>query len=380
MDAFYASIEQRDAPELRGRPVIVGGDRRRGVVLTASYEARPFGVRSAMPMARALRLCPRAIVIPPRMRHYSHTSEQFMRILRRFTPLCEPLSLDEAFLDVTAERRLLGDGLAIARAIKHAVQAELELRASVGVAACKYVAKVASDHGKPDGLVVVPPGEEAAFLAPLPLERLRYVGRKTGDALARAGLRTIGELAASPALVRTAVGSRLAADLCALARGQDERAVVADRQAVTIGSEETLSEDTADRTRILASLLGHADRVAARLRASGLRARVVVLKLKYADFTLRTRRRTLARATADANLLYQTACGLLAAASPAGPVRLVGLATAGLEQSSAPEQLQLEQDAAQGRRGESLGRVLDEVAERFGRDAIRRATRLRDRD
>src|SRR5215470_16692575 len=209
MDAFYASVEQRDDPTLRGKPVLVGGDRRRGVVLTASYEARPFGVGSAMPMARALRLCPQARVVRPRMRHYAEVSAQLMRILRRFSPTVEPISLDEAFLDTSGEERLLGDGRTIGAAIKRAVREELGLAASVGVATSKFVAKVASDAGKPDGLLVVPPGEEAAFLAPLPVGRLYGVGKKTEELLRGAGFQTVAQIAATDAKkLGRAVGER----------------------------------------------------------------------------------------------------------------------------------------------------------------------------
>jgi len=380
MDAFYAAVEQRDDPSLRGRPVIVGGSRQRGVVLTASYEARPFGVHSAMPMARALRLCPQAIVIRPRMGHYADVSARIMAILRRFSPLVEPLSLDEAFLDVSGEERLLGGGPSIARKIKQTLRDELALTASVGVAPSKYVAKVASDLSKPDGLMVVEAGQEAAFLAPLPIGRLYGVGRKTEELLRRAGLDTVAQVAACPpATLRRAVGARLAEHLQSLARGDDPRAVVAGREAVTVGSEETLEADSADRVLLEARILDHSDRVAARLRQHGYRARVVVLKVKYADFTLRTRRVTLPQATADGQVLAATARSLLARVELGGrlKLRLIGVAAAGIELADAPHQLSLLDPPP---RGEVLGQTLDAISDRFGAGALRRATHLEDDD
>jgi DNA polymerase IV len=377
MDAFYASIEQRDDPSLRGLPVIVGGDRRRGVVLTASYEARPFGVGSAMPMARALRLCPQARVVRPRMKHYADISAQLMRILRRFSPTVEPISLDEAFLDASGEERLLGDGRTIGAAIKRAVREELGLAASVGVATSKFVAKVASDAGKPDGLLVVPPGEEAAFLAPLPVGRLYGVGKKTEELLRGAGFRTVAQIAAAdPRKLARAVGDRLAEHLGHLARGEDPREVDADRAAVTVGSEETLGEDTADRALLEARILVHADQVAERLRASGWRARVVVLKVKYADFTLRTRRTTLPEPTVDGTTIAETARSLLDRLEISGhkKVRLVGVSTAGLVSEQAPAQQELA--FVTEARGDRLGHTLDQITARFGRTAITRGTLL----
>jgi DNA polymerase-4 len=375
MDAFYASIEQRDDPSLRGKPVIVGGDRRRGVVLTASYEARPFGVGSAMPMARALRLCPRAVIVRPRMKHYAEISAQLMRILRRFSPTVEPISLDEAFLDASGEERLLGDGRTIAEAIRKAVRDELSLPISVGVATSKFVAKVASDAAKPDGLLVVPAGEEAAFLAPLPVGRLYGVGKKTEALLNSAGYQTVAQIAAAePKKLARAVGERLAEHLGHLARGEDPRHVEGDRHAVTVGSEETLYEDTADRSLLEARILVHADAVAERLRASGYRARVVVLKVKYADFTLRTRRTTLAEPTVDGTTMAETARALLDRLELGGrrKVRLVGVAAAGLVAGAAQQQLSFVAEA----RGDRLGHTLDEITARFGHKAIKRGTLL----
>src|SRR5512145_183570 len=246
LDAFYASVEQLDDPALRGRPVVVGGPSRRGVVCAASYEARRFGVRSAMPTARARKLCPGGVFLPPRFERYAELSERVFGIYRRFTPLVEPLSLDEAFLDVTASRALHGGGREIALAIKGAVRAECGLAVSAGVAEVKLAAKIATDLGKPDGLVEVPAGGVAAFLAPLPVGRLWGVGRVTEEALRRIGIATIGDLARTPDVaLAAAVGATHAHDLKGLARGEDPREVVPDEAARSIGAEDTFGEDRA---------------------------------------------------------------------------------------------------------------------------------------
>lgn len=272
LDAFYASVEQRDDPRLRGRPVIVGGHERRGVVLAASYEVRPFGVRSAMPMVEALRRCPDAVVLRPRMNVYAEVSAGFFAILDRYSPLVEGLSLDEAFLDASGEERLFGDGATVAARIKKDVRAELGVIASVGVAPSKFIAKIASDVGKPDGLVVVPAGGEEAFLHPLPIGRLWGVGQVTEAELTRLGLRTIGDVArVGPALLAPRLGERLARHLCALAAGEDERQVLPDRAPKSIGHEDTFDEDLRDREALGEHLLHQADRVCARLRRAGLR-------------------------------------------------------------------------------------------------------------
>jgi DNA polymerase-4 len=379
LDAFYASVEQRDRPELRGRPVVVGGHERRGVVCAASYEARKFGVRSAMPMAQAVARCPQAVVVRPRMSHYASISGDFFAILGRYSPLVEGLSLDEAFLDVTGEERLFGDGRAIGVAIKSAVRAELGLVVSVGVAPAKLVAKIASDLGKPDGLCVVDPSPEAvrAFLAPLPVERLWGVGEVLKQALAGIGVRRVNDvLSAGRVALAARIGGEAAARLEALALGADERPVEPDRAQVSIGSEDTFDEDVHDREELGVAVLAQADRACARARASGLRARVVVLKIKYADHTLITRRTTLERPTADGRLVARVAHALLAEvpAIERRGVRLTGVALAGLDVEGAPRQLGF--DEAEAERGERLGAVLDEVRARFGAAAVKRAVHL----
>jgi DNA polymerase-4 len=398
LDAFYAAVEQRDDPGLRGRPVIVGGHARRGVVCAASYEARPFGVRSAMPMAQALALCPDAVVITPRMDHYAGVSAAFFAILGGFTPLCEGLSLDEAFLDVTAVRRLHGDGVTVACRIKHLVRERMGLVASVGVAPNKFLAKIASDLKKPDGLVVVPHDGTRAFLDPLPVARLWGVGRVTEAALQQLGIDTIGDVARTPAgLLQARLGRALAAHLAALASGHDEREVEPGRDAVSVGHEDTFDEDVADRHALVPHILDQADRVGARLRAAGLRARVVTLRVKYADHHRVSRRVTLARPSAEDGILARAAVGLLSRVPDieARGVRLTGVSASGLEPArdedlvhASPGQqlwLGLGVDAGgSGRaraiqpRGEVLGRVVDGIRARFGTDAIRRAVHVPD--
>ncbi len=380
LDAFYASVEQRDDPSLRGRPVIVGGSSNRGVVCAASYEARPFGVRSAMPMVTAMRLCPQAVVISPRMGHYAAASHQFFELLGRYSPLVEGLSLDEAFLDVTGEERLLGDGPAIAAAIKRDVRAELALVASVGVAPCKFVAKIASDLEKPDGLCVVDEAALLDFLHPLPLGRLWGVGKVTERELSRFGLRTIGDVARiGEAALVPRLGAELSRHLVALSRGEDERAVVPDRSPVSVGSEETFEQDVHPAEDLHPSLLAHADRTCRRLRGLDLRAHVVTLKIKFADFELVTRRTSLERPTADGRVVGRVARELLdnVPAIARRGVRLAGVSLSGLVAKDAARQLAF--DEAEHERGEALGDALDRIAGRFGGAAITRAVLLDDR-
>ena len=364
MDAFYASVEQRDRPDLQGRPVIVGGHPRRGVVLAASYEVRPFGVRSAMPMAEALRLAPQAIVVPPRFEAYVAASEQVFAILESVTPLCEPLSLDEAFLDVTASRSLFGTPAAIATRLRAEIARTVSLPASAGIAEVKLAAKIASDVAKPNGQHEVPPGETRAFLAPLPVSRLWGVGRKTEASLRALGVRTIGDLAALAAdwLESRMPGSRA---LWELACGLDPRPVVPDRAAKSIGAEDTFDED---RTAAELPPFIHAQalRVGRRMRRAGVRGGVVQLKLKRADFTLLTRRTTLAEPTDDGQLIYRAALELLARAAPAGRLRLTGVSMQAIQ----PRGAQLGLFAPPPARAQRLNAALDRIADRFGDRAV----------
>jgi DNA polymerase IV len=366
MDAFYAAVEQRDRPELRGRPVVVGAlPGGRGVVSAASYEARRFGIHSAMPISRAYRLCRDAVYLPVDMDKYAAESRRIMAQL-------EPVSIDEAFLDVTASRALRGDGPAIAREIKARIRAEVALTASVGVAPNKFLAKVASDLEKPDGLVVVPPGREAAFLAPLPVSRLWGVGRVTAAELEALGIQTIGQLASlEPAALEARFGSAGPA-LAALARGQDDRSVEPFAAPKSMGAEETFGADHRDVDRLRATLRAQAERVARELRSEGYAGKVVTLKIRFADFSTFTRAHS-GEPTQDGLRIYQEACRLFDRVRLDQPVRLIGLSVSGL---GAAGQGQLPLFGPDAARQERLGRALDRLAERFGGNAVRPASLL----
>ena len=366
MDAFYASVEQRDNPELRGKPVIVGGSVQRGVVTAASYEVRPFGVRSAMPMARAVKLAPHAIVVRPRFNAYAAASEQVFAIFERYTPLIEPLSLDEAFLDVTASVGLFGTPADIARRIRKEIAAELNLPASAGIAGVKFVAKIASDAAKPNGQREVRPEETVAFLAGLPVSRLWGVGAKTEETLVRAGLKTIGDVAARDvAWLEARLGSS-GRHLWELAHGIDTREVVPDRAAKSVGAEETFDEDLTGLESLKPHVHAQALRVGRRLRKAGVQGRVVQLKLKFSDFTLITRRVTLPSPTDDGQALYRAALELLQRAHEDKPVRLTGVSVQSLDDDE--PQLGLFPTAPP--RSSKLNAALDKIAERFGTKAI----------
>ncbi|HEY7654967.1 MAG TPA: DNA polymerase IV [Methylomirabilota bacterium] len=375
MDAFYASVEQRDRPDLRGRPVIVGADPKgRGVVSAASYEARRFGVHSAMPIGRAARLCPDAAFLPVDMDKYAGVSREVMAILADFTPLLEPLSIDEAFLDVTGTERLHGDGAAVARTIKSRITTTLRLTASVGVAANKFVAKVASDLRKPDGLVVVAPGTEADFLAPLPVSRLWGVGRVTGAGLDAMGVSTIGQLAAMPVAYLAARFGESGRALHDLSLGRDDRAVEPFAPPKSMGAEATFGRDHRDAERLAATLREQAERVARELREEGYAGRCVTLKLRFADFSTLTRRHT-DDPTQDGLLIYRRARALLERIPLRQPVRLIGLSVSGLGPAAAGQLSLLEPDTL---RRERLARAMDRVTARFGPASLRPASLLRD--
>jgi DNA polymerase IV len=375
LDAFYASVEQRDHPEYRGKPVIVGGaPNERGVVSAASYEARRFGVRSAMPLRTAGRLCPDGIFVPGHFERYEAASDDVMALFEERTPLVEPISLDEAFLDVTATEHLFGSGEAIAGDLKQAVRKRCGLVLSVGVATNKLCAKIGSDLRKPDGLVVVPPGGEARFLAPLPLERLWGVGPKTRELLAGWGLRTVGELAAfDPAALASRLGEHGTA-ISERARGIDDDPVVPEAAPKSVGHEHTFEDNTLDSAKIEGTLLRLAEGVGRRLRADTLRGRTITLKLRVAPFETRSRQRTLAEATNDDVTIFRIARQLLRDAldedregGRTSPVRLVGVSVSGL---IAGEQLGL----FDAQRHARLNAALDAVRARFGDEALDRAS------
>jgi len=372
LDAFYAAVEQRDHPEWRGKPVIVGGLGRRGVVATASYEARKFGVRSAMPGSIAHRLCPHGIFVSPRMALYARISREVFDVLESFTPLVEPLSLDEAFLDVSASRALHGDGAAIAARIQRLVTERTQLTISVGVAATKYVAKVASDLRKPKGLVVVPEGEEISFLAPLPVARLWGAGKVTQERFAALGLRTIGDVQRlSEDELRRNFGESAGPHYFRLCRGIDARDVVPDRDARSIGHETTFHEDVADDERLRRVVLELSEGVGTRLRREGARAGTIRLKLRYPPFTTLTRQKALARPTHDELVVYRAALDLLERVRPPGkPVRLIGVAGSDLRSDGDPVQPELFAGAGTDERPAAVLRAIDAIRSRFGRDAI----------
>jgi DNA polymerase-4 len=383
MDAFYAAVEQRDRPELRGRPVIIGGYGARQVVSTASYEARKFGVHSAMPGKRARQLCPDGIFVEPRMAHYARISEQIHEVFDTFTDDVEPLSLDEAFLDVTGSRALFGDGRAIAERIKREVFERTRLRVSVGVATSKYVAKVASDLDKPDGLVVVEPGTEKAFLADLPLSRLWGVGPATRALLERAGLRSIRDVQSrSRQQLVDGFGDKLGAHLFVLANGLDERRVVRDRAARSIGHEMTFAEDLAGRDEVREVLLQLAEMVGRRLRRAGQRASVVRLKLRHPPFETSQRQRKGAPTDDDLEL-FRVAGELLDTVwDGRRPIRLLGVTGADLvdaDEAAAPKPVQgslfaVAEEQPEAERSEQRSKLLqamDAIRDRHGEGAVR---------
>lgn len=376
MDAFFASVEQRDNPELRGKPLAVGGLARRGVVAAASYEARTYGVRSAMPMAEALRRCSNLVVVPPRGDRYAEVSEAVFDVFHRYTPLVEGLSIDEAFLDVTASRSLFGDGVTIARRIKEDILAATQLTASAGVATSKFVAKIASDLDKPNGLTVVP-NNVGAFLAPLPIEKMWGIGPKTAPTLRALGLATLGDLAtADPRALERALGS-WGADVRLLAQGIDDREVLPDRDAKSIGAECTYEEDLRDREAIARTLLSHASRVAERLTEAKIGARAVVVKLKWHDFTVLTRRMTLPMPASDTQTLHDACLALLDRFPLEGArIRLTGVAVQDLCEL-APKQAVLFPDRKAERRRD-VENLLLKAKQRFGDKPITFATLLED--
>jgi DNA polymerase IV len=370
LDAFYASVEVQKDPSLRGRPLLVGGVGARGVVTSASYEARAFGCRNAMPMAQARRLCPQAVAIPPDFAGYRRWSTRVMRIFQAVTPMVEPLALDEAFLDVHGARALLGDAVRIARLLRARVREEAGLALTVGVAANKFLAKLASTRGKPDGLLVVPADRALEFLHPLPVAALWGAGHATVEVLGRYGLRTVGEVAATPrATLERALGPALGSHLHELAWGRDDRPVVPFEAAKSVGSEETFASDIDDPERLAREVLRCCVRVGRRLRESGLAGRTVTLKLRFANFRTITRARTLPDATDTDTELHEVAGDLLARLRlDRTPVRLVGVAVSSLqERAGAPVQLRLGPD----RPGWAAAvRAADAVRARFGEEAI----------
>jgi DNA polymerase-4 len=377
LDAFFASVEQLADPALRGRPVVVGGLGHRGVVAAASYEAREFGIRSAMPMARARRACPQAAFLAPRFDAYAEASEQVMAILRSVTPLVEPLSLDEAFLDVAGARRAAGTGPEIGAALRARVRAETGLTASVGAACTKLLAKLASDLAKPDGMLVVQPGTELELLHPLPVRRLWGVGPATQRRLEELGVKTVRDLAHVPeAALRRKLGESAGSHLHALAWNRDERKVDPDRVTKSIGHEETFPNDRTDRDGLERDALRMADAVAGRLRAGAKAARTVQLKVRYADFRTITRAQTLRAPTDLAAEIAASARDLLRAVELGDGIRLLGVSVSQLvERGGVQERLDLEgAETSEPRPADANRQALEDavgnVRARFGGDAV----------
>ncbi len=373
LDAFYASVEVLKDPSLAGKPVVVGSPAGRGVVMSASYEARARGLRSAMPSVRARRLCPEVIFRPPDFDAYRAYSNRFREILLSFTPIVEPLSLDEAFLDVSGAARLFGPPPEIAARIRESIHRQTRLRASIGVGPNKFLAKLASVRAKPDGLLVVRTGDALAFLHPLPVDSVWGIGDKTAELLGRLGIRTVGELAATPrTILERIVGEGQAQTLLELAAGRDARSVVPFEAPKSVSHEETYPHDLDDPDQILREILGLSHRVAARLRSEGYRARTVTLKLRLPSFSTLTRSRTLPDPTDLASDLFHVA-GELFRGLPEGRrrFRLLGVAATGLVPAGA-EQLPLAGEP----HWEQAERALDRVHRRFGAGAAGPATLL----
>ncbi|NUP57947.1 MAG: DNA polymerase IV [Pseudarthrobacter sp.] len=369
MDAFFVSVELRTRPELRGRPVIVGFPGERSVVLSGSYEARAFGVKSAMPMAVAMRMCPQAVIIEPRHKLYYEVSAELMAIFESITGLVEPLSVDEAFLDVTGALRRLGPPRGIGELIRRRVAAELGITASVGIAETKFVAKIASTRCKPDGLLLIGPDETVPYLHSLPVGALWGVGAKTGEVLAKMGIRTVADVAATPVSSLKKVLGATGEHVHRLSWGIDPRPVTPVRLEKSIGAEETFAVDTADDALLQWELLRLSHRTATRLRTSGMVARTIALKLRYADFSTVTRSRTMQSPVDSAQLIYSVAQQLLASLGPrAMAVRLIGVRAEQLEDAArTSRQLSFDRRDENWRAAEQ---ALDEVTRRFGSKSI----------
>jgi DNA polymerase-4 len=375
MDAFFASVEVRRRPELRGRPVIVGGAGPRGVVSSASYEARRFGVRSAMPGQRARRLCPQAVFLPVDFAEYAAASSAVMRIFRDVTPLVEPLSSDEAFLDVAGAARLLGPPARIAGLIRRRVAQEQRLTCSVGVAPTKFVAKLGSTRAKPDGMVVVPAARVLEYLHPLPVEALWGVGERSAEVLRRLGMSTVRHLAEAPlGALRAALGDAAAVHLHDLAWGRDPRRVTGEQAEKSIGAETTFDTDVRDPAVLRRTMVELTGKVARRLRRSGQVGRTVSIKVRFDDFRTLNRSRTLPVATDVTREILDTAWGLFTALAPREPIRLVGIRMESLAATgSAPRQLAMDEPERGWREAE---RAVDAVVARFGAAAVRPAALL----
>lgn len=381
MDAFYPAVEVLDNPALKGKPVIVGGSNERGVVSSASYEARKFGVHSAMPMAKAIGLCPKGIFLPVRMSRYQEVSKSIFKIFCLFTPLVEPLSIDEAFLDVTGSAHLFGTPVEIAKKIKQVVLNETGLTVSAGVAPCKFVAKIASDMDKPDGLTVVQSDRVRDFLNPLPVNKMWGIGKKTTVALSRLNIHTFEDLSRMPVEFLERKFGKHGAKMHQLSMGIDERDVEPEHDVKSISHEETFARDIVDMNFAKKELLSLSNKVARRMRSEGITGKTVTLKVKYSDFVQITRSTTLLNSTNDGFKIYATSCCLLKKTKVGKrPVRLLGISISQLNLFGTETQLSLfQQDKASSKR-ERLNAALDSISDKFGEKSVRPGTLLQNND
>ncbi len=373
MDAFFAAVEQRDDPALKGRPVVVGGVGKRGVVSTASYEARRYGIRSAMPMSEARRRCPGAVFMPGNHKKYARVAEEIRAILADFSPLVEPLSLDEAFLDVTGMEWLYPEPAAIAAAIKERIAGELALTASAGVAPNKFLAKIASDWGKPDGLVVVQPEEVAAFLRSMPIGRLWGVGEKTAKRLQGLGINTIGQLADADESILVRHFGQAAGDMRRLAQGEDDRPVVPEHEPKSIGNEITFAEDLRSREEIDTCLLALSHKVGRRLRQAGYAGRTVTVKIRFASFRTITRSRTLGEPPLLGDTIYATAAAIMAGVELTEGVRLLGVTLSHLRAHGSQTSLFI---AGDDEKKLKVSVAVDRLKDKFGEGSVTRGRLL----
>jgi len=371
MDAFYAAVEVFDNPALQGKPIIVGGGKARGVVSSASYEARTFGVHSAQPIATAMRLCPQGVFLPVRMARYQEVSDRVFTIFHRFTPFVEPISIDEAFLDVTGSIRIFGQPEQIVQEIKTAIKEEIGLTVSAGIAPLKFVAKIASDLNKPDGLTVVSPERVQELLEPLPIDKLWGVGKTTQKALALLNVRTVGDLSRIPLEVLEAKLGKHGTHLHLLSLGIDDREVETEREVKSIGREETFAEDISSIDAVKREVLSLATRVARRLRREGFGGRTVTLKVKYHDFVQITRSVSLPESTDDGRDIFRHCIHLLKK-TEAGkrPIRLLGVSLSQLSSSAEKRQRTLFDTGAAHEKSKKLNYALDTIQQKFGDDSI----------
>ena len=373
MDAFYASVEQADCPELKGKCIVIGGRSGRSVVSAASYEARRFGVRSAMPMFQALEKCPEAIVLPVRMERYKTISDRIMKLLDSFSPLVEPVSIDEAFLDFSDCRLMDEEIETIARKIKSSIRDEFGLSCSIGIAPLKFLAKIASDLNKPDGLTIIRPEEVLGFIKKLPVEKVPGVGKRTAEILQKMGIRLLGDVNRRPeASVIRRLG-KFGTRLIDLSRGIDPSTVAIQREVKSIGSEETFAEDTRDRAFIKKSIFGHAEEVARMLRKNKARAKTISIKIKHSDFKTVTRSTTLQQPGQTTEYVYKAAVNLFDAYPIKKSIRLVGVTASSLVSEDLPAQMPLFTEENTPENWEKVEKVLDAINARYGEAVIQKA-------